>query len=405
MKAIVLAAGRGSRLGGLTDSRCKVMLPVAGRPIIEWVLMELFEAGVKEVIIVHGYAGSRILSYLGSGRSLGMKLSFVKQKSPHGTLGAAMDALRDLPLDEDVLLLNGDNIVSSSAIGRLISSEEPSLLVSEHDHPEEFGVVALNGNMVEAILEKPSPHEVVGRVVSTGALKFPVLWREEFERTVNAGMIGLPDALRNLLDNDVPIQSIRTDTWVDVDHPWDLIKMNAILLDRVQPSISEDADIHSTAVITGRVHIGDGCIIRPGTVIEGPVHIGNNCDIGPMAVITGSTTIGSGTRIGPFSRIRSSFLMEDVQVDSGTWLQRSVIGPASVLRSHVHVDVGETHKTGKVGDIHVRRLGLVTGEACTLEHGVVSAPGTILGSRVIVQRRVRISGEHASGSEIQSGGV
>ena len=95
MKAIVLAAGRGSRLGGLTDSRCKVMLPVAGKPIIEWVLMELSEAGVKEAIIVHGYAGSRVLSYLGSGRSLGMKLSFVKQKSPHGTLGAAMDALRE----------------------------------------------------------------------------------------------------------------------------------------------------------------------------------------------------------------------------------------------------------------------------------------------------------------------
>ena len=97
--------------------------------------------------------------------------------------------------------------------------------------------------------------------------------------------------------------------------------------------------------------------------------------------------------------------MEDVQIDSGSWLQRSVIGPASVLRSHVQVDVGETQKVGREGEIHVRRLGLVTGEACIIEHGGVSAPGTILGSSVLVHRRVRISGEHPSGSEIQQGGI
>tara|TARA_Y100001968_G_C18859938_1_gene482112 strand:- start:120 stop:494 length:375 start_codon:yes stop_codon:yes gene_type:complete len=124
-----------------------------------------------------------------------------------------------------------------------------------------------------------------------------------------------------------------------------------------------------------------------------------------MAVVTGSTTIAAGTRIGPFCRIRSSFLMEDVQVDSGSWLQRSVIGPATVLRSHLNVDVGETQKIGTSGEIHVRRLGLVTGEACTLGHGVVTAPGTILGSQVVVERRSRVSGEHPSGAEISSGGV
>jgi len=402
----VLAAGRGVRLGGLTDSRSKVMLPVAGRPIIEWLLQEMVEAGIERATIVHGYAGARILSSLGSGKALGIELEFVEQSSPHGTLGAALDAMNSLPLDEDVLILNGDNIVSASAIERLMSADGPSLLIAEHDNPHEFGVVTLNGNMIAAIQEKPQPHESLGRVVSTGALRCPVLWREVFESTVKVGLTGIPDAIRNLLDDDdVEIEAIRTDTWVDVDHPWDLIDMNATLLNAIEHHVSEDADVHPSAVISGIVHISENVVIHPGTVIDGPVHIGPNCEIGPMAVITGSTTVGAGARIGPFSRIRSSFLMEDVQIDSGTWLQRSVIGPASVLRSHVHVDVGETQKIGNSGEFIVRRLGLVTGEACTIGHGVVSAPGTILGSQVTVGRRVRISGEHPSGSDIQSGGV
>ena len=404
MDAVVLAAGRGSRLGGLTDSRSKVMLPVAGRPIIEWVLMELAEAGVKKATIVHGYAGSRVLSHLGSGRDLGLQLSFVEQSSPHGTLGASLDGLRGIPLDEDVLLVNGDNIVSSSAIKRLIASEGPSILIAEHPHPEEFGVVTLNGNIVEEIREKPPVHDFSGRVVSTGAMKLPVVWQENFQKTVSSGRIGLPDALRDLLDEDVEITAIRTDTWVDVDHPWDLIEMNAILLNKASSSIHPDAEIHDSAVITGTVHVSEGTIIRPGTIIEGPVWIGANCDIGPMAVLTGSTTIGGGTRIGPFSRIRSSFIMEDVQVDSGTWLQRSVIGPATIIRSNVNVDAGETHKDGRFAQIHVRRLGLVTGEACTLEHGVVTAPGTILGSDVSVTRRSHISGNHPSGTVVDTRG-
>ena len=402
----MLAAGRGVRLGGLTDSRSKVMLPVAGRPIIEWLLQEMVEAGIERATIVHGYAGARILSSLGSGKALGIELEFVEQSSPHGTLGAALDAMNSLPLDEDVLILNGDNIVSASAIERLMSADGPSLLIAEHDNPHEFGVVTLNGNMIAAIQEKPQPHESLGRVVSTGALRCPVLWREVFESTVKVGLTGIPDAIRNLLDDDdVEIEAIRTDTWVDVDHPWDLIDMNATLLNAIEHHVSEDADVHPSAVISGIVHISENVVIHPGTVIDGPVHIGPNCEIGPMAVITGSTTVGAGARIGPFSRIRSSFLMEDVQIDSGTWLQRSVIGPASVLRSHVHVDVGETQKIGNSGEFIVRRLGLVTGEACTIGHGVVSAPGTILGSQVTVGRRVRISGEHPSGSDIQSGGV
>ncbi len=402
---IVLAAGRGSRLGGLTDSRSKVMLPVAGKPIIEWLLKEMVDAGIKQATIVHGYAGARILSSLGSGKALGIDLDFIEQSSPHGTLGAALDALNNLPLDEDVLILNGDNIVSSSAIRRLLDAEGPCLLIAEHENPHEFGVVTLNGNMVAAIQEKPSIHESIGRVVSTGALRCPVIWREVFESTVKVGLVGIPDAIRNLLDDEVEIEAIRTDTWVDVDHPWDLIDMNATLLNGIEHHISEDAEVHPSAVIRGVVHISENVVIHPGTVIEGPVHIGPDCEIGPMAVITGSTTVGAGTRIGPFSRIRSSFLMEDVQIDSGTWLQRSVIGPATVLRSHVHVDVGETQKIGDSGEFIVRRLGLVTGEACTIGHGVVSAPGTILGSQVLIGRRARISGEHPSGSDIQSGGV
>ena len=77
MHAVVLAAGRGERLGVLTDHRSKVMLPIGPRLLIDWNLTELATAGVRSATIVHGYVGRRLLSHLGSGSQFGLELEFV----------------------------------------------------------------------------------------------------------------------------------------------------------------------------------------------------------------------------------------------------------------------------------------------------------------------------------------
>ena len=150
-------------------------------------------------------------------------------------------------------------------------------------------------------------------------------------------------------------------------------------------------------------YIGDGTIIHAGCVIQGPVHIGENCEIGPLAVITGSTSISSGCRIGPYTRIRSSLIMGEVQIDSNCSIHHSIIGPATSLKSNVEVDAASVDKIVRNTHYHIRRLGLVTGEACMLEQGVICAPGTMLGSQVYVSRRIQLEGEHETGSRVIGG--
>ena len=123
MRAVVLAGGRGSRLRGLTDSRSKVMLPLAGRPILEWTLQELKTAGINEAVIVHNYAGERILSHFGTGSKFGLKLSYAKQDVDLGTLGSFLTGLPLVKNDERVLIVNGDNLVRSESIKSLLSCD------------------------------------------------------------------------------------------------------------------------------------------------------------------------------------------------------------------------------------------------------------------------------------------
>ena len=392
MRAIVLAGGRGSRLRGLTDSRSKVMLPLAGKPILEWTLRELNSAGISEAIIVHNYAGERILSYFGTGSKFGMKLSYAKQDVDLGTLGSFLTGFPMIKHDERILIVNGDNLVRSESITRLLSCEGNALLVAEHQSPQNYGVVHLSGDKVTSVVEKPE--EYTSRLISTGVWLVSTSIIDEMESDLESGITGLSVTMNRLINSGMNVQAVRTQDWFDVDYPWDLLSLNQRLLELSDVTISPNAIIHEGVTLTGNVHIGSGSVIHPGTVIEGPVYIGEDCEIGPTAVITGSTSITSGCRIGPFCRIRSSLLMEDVQIDSNSYLHYSVIGPGTHINCHVQVDVSAVELNVRGSKHNVRRLGLVTGESCVLEHGVICSPGTLIDSKTHISRRIRISGEH-----------
>jgi len=405
MKAIILAGGRGERLGGLTDSRSKVMLPLAGKPMLEWLLHELEETEVTEVKIVYFYAGERILTHFGSGRGFDLDIQFVKQHSDRGTVGSLMTGLSNQDGDDDerVLILNGDNVVDSKSINSLLKIKGNGLIVSEHDNPHHFGVVEFKGTNVKSITEKPDINQIRSRMVSTGVWFLNKEVLENIKLDFEEGQTELSTSISKQIKDGLNIETVRTENWHDVDHPWDLNKLNRYLLDRMPSFISKTAEITDCSTINGEVHIGNGTIIHPGCVIQGPVHIADNCEIGPLAVITGSTSISSGCRIGPFTRIRSSLIMRDVQIDSNCSIHHSIIGPATSFKSNVEVDASSVQKTVRNTNYQIRRLGLVTGEACMLEQGVICAPGTMLGSQVLVGRRTKLDGEYETGTRLIRG--
>jgi bifunctional UDP-N-acetylglucosamine pyrophosphorylase/glucosamine-1-phosphate N-acetyltransferase len=151
MQAVILAAGRGKRLKPLTDEIPKPMVPVAGRPILEYTL-SILPKEIDEVILVIGYKGEKIKNYFGPSFNQ-LKLLYVEQSEPLGTAHALCCAKPFLKNDYFLLLYADDLYHPDDLENCLINN--PSVLVKETDQPEKFGICLIDEkNILCHILEK-----------------------------------------------------------------------------------------------------------------------------------------------------------------------------------------------------------------------------------------------------------
>ncbi|MCK9631146.1 MAG: sugar phosphate nucleotidyltransferase [Methanoregula sp.] len=318
MQAVILAAGEGKRVRPLTRSRPKAMIPVANRPIIEYVIEALLKNGIREIIVVVGYRKEQVTRFL---NQLDVPIEVVVQDKQLGTghaLLAAESRIRD-----NFLVLPGDNYIDPSSIAR-IKDLPNSMLVKEHPNPSNFGVVMLNEGHVTGIVEKPE--YASSFMVSTGIYS---LTREIFPHIREND---LTDAISSMIESGVKIQGIPADDWQDAIFTWDLLKMNRRLLHNLPPS--RDGSASRQAIIQGAVRIGKGSTIGPNTVITGPVIIGNDCTIGPNCCIMPNTSIGSRVTVEPFTVIGDAIIMDDTSIGSHSRIIDAVMGERCSLADH-----------------------------------------------------------------------
>jgi D-glycero-alpha-D-manno-heptose 1-phosphate guanylyltransferase len=156
VKALVLAGGRGTRLGELTRELPKPMLPVAGRPFLEYPLERLAAAGFEEIILSVGYRARALEAHFG-GRFQGVPLRYAIEPEPLGTGGAIAFALRDEPA-RPVLVANGDTFlaIDYAALIAWHAAEpgRPALVVRRVDDAARYGTVKVRGDTVTAFAEK-----------------------------------------------------------------------------------------------------------------------------------------------------------------------------------------------------------------------------------------------------------
>ena len=122
MKAVILAAGEGTRMHPLTHTRPKVMLPIANNPILEHLLIEAKKAGISEFIFIVGYHDEQVRDYFGNGEKWGVNIEYCTQRRQLGTA----DALKMVEglVEGNFLMINGDIIVSQQDIGRLTDKND-----------------------------------------------------------------------------------------------------------------------------------------------------------------------------------------------------------------------------------------------------------------------------------------
>jgi UDP-N-acetylglucosamine diphosphorylase / glucose-1-phosphate thymidylyltransferase / UDP-N-acetylgalactosamine diphosphorylase / glucosamine-1-phosphate N-acetyltransferase / galactosamine-1-phosphate N-acetyltransferase len=321
MQAIILAAGEGVRVRPLTRSRPKAMIPVANRPIIEYVIDALIKNGIRDIVVVVGYRKEQVTRFL---NGLDVPIEVVVQEKQLGTAHALQCA--ESKIKGDFLVLPGDNYIDPQSIARIRDTSN-AILVKEHPSPSNFGVVLLKNGLVTDIVEKPEHSPSF--MVSTGIYSL----QKSFFSHIRGPDI--TDAISGMIRAGVHIHAVPADDWQDAIFAWDLLKMNRRLLKNL-PMAKEGTASRQT-IIQGPVSIGKGTTIGPNTVVTGPVVIGNDCTIGPNCVILPNTSIGSRVTVEPFTVTGDTIIMDDTIIGSHTRIIDTVIGERCTLADHTSV--------------------------------------------------------------------
>jgi len=225
MKAVILAAGKGERLEPLTETMPKCMLPLVGKPILEHLIEEIKKAGINEIFIVIGYKGREIRDYFVNGSRFGVKIKYVEQNKRLGTA----HAIGQVKPEGDFLALNGDTIITSEALKKLINSHKgkATLGLKRVKDPSNYGVVELDGDKVVRIVEKP--REKISELANAGVYVFSPEIFKAIEKTPKSerGEYEITTSIEILINSGEEVRGIELpDIWLDIGTPWGYLDSN-----------------------------------------------------------------------------------------------------------------------------------------------------------------------------------
>lgn len=371
MQAVILAAGEGTRVRPLTKSRPKGLIPVANRPIIEYAIQALHEAGIREIIVVVGYRREQVTRFL---NELDPSIEVIVQEKQLGTAHALKCA--EPLVRGNFLLLPGDNYIDPVSVATIAKTEN-AMLVKDHPNPSNFGVVIIRNGLVTEIVEKPEHSPSF--TVSTGIFS---LTRDIF-RYIKSN--DLTETIDCMIADGGKIQAVNAEDWQDALYPWDLIRMNERLLSGIAPE--KNGTIHKSALIQGAVSIGKGVTIGPYTVITGPVVIGKDSEIGAHCCIMPNTSIGARGNIEPFSYIGNALIMDDVSLGSHSRVTDSVIGEG--VRLSDHMGIGSRESVIEIAGYLVKaEFGAIIGDQVSAS-AFSTIRGSIIGNGVTIGHQQR----------------
>ena len=290
LHGVILAAGRGTRLGPLTETLPKPLLPVANRPVMEQGILSLRRLGITQISVNTSYLAEQILDTFGDGSAYGTTLNWLVEREPAGTAGG-LKAMQHTLGGNRIIVIAGDAMLDVDLLPLLRAHEErgafASLATIPVAHPSQYGVVvtADDGRIVQ-FQEKPAPGTEISRQANTGIYIF----EPELLDLIPAGTFCdfalhvFPAILRdNLPFYALPVQGY----WTDIGNPGDYLQAN---LDYLQGRIA----IAGSGNRQGNSLIGDGVQIDDVRC--------SRCIIGEQAVIPAGSlltdcVVWAGTRL------------------------------------------------------------------------------------------------------------
>jgi mannose-1-phosphate guanylyltransferase len=338
-KGMILAAGQGTRVRPLTKNVPKPMIPILGRPVMEYLIEHLARYGVREIMINVAFNHYKIENYFGDGHRWGVELGYsyegVREQGdivpkPMGSAGG-MKRIQDHGgfFDETTLVLCGDAIVDLDIGAALYEHRTKGAIASvvTLDVPREavknYGIVVANQDgRIESFQEKPKPEEAKSTAASTGIYIFEP---EVLDYVPSNTVFDIGSELFPLLvERDLPFYAQKRHfNWIDIGRVTDYWTV----LQRVLRGEVAQMDMPGKEIRPG-VWVGLNTSIAWDSVhVTGPVYIGSNVRIEPGVSIIGPTWIGNGSHVRSGAKITRSILFEYTRIAEGMQFSEMIVSP------------------------------------------------------------------------------
>ena len=308
MKAVILAAGQGTRLRPVTLTMPKPLVPVANRWLITYAIDVLKTAGLTDIGIVVNSLDSPIVEILNSGKALGVNIEYIVQTEQKG-LAHAIGLCQEFVGDEPFSVFLGDNIFQDKMTNLLSSfadSENAAAIVlGEVSDPTRFGIAEIENNKIVRVVEKPqnppSNLAIAGVYLFRPSIfdaisRIKPSWRNELEIT---------DAIQVLISDNLAVASYQLDGWwIDAGKPGAIVMANQLVLEELPytPAPEGSDQIEGECEVSHRVIIGQNSKII-NSVVRGPVIIGEN-------------TIIKNSYVGPYTALGDDVVIEGSEIEA-----------------------------------------------------------------------------------------
>jgi mannose-1-phosphate guanylyltransferase len=327
MKAMVLAAGLGTRLRPLTYEITKPMVPVLDRPVMAHILDLLARHGFDEVIANLHYFPDSIRAYFGEGGGLAYRFEPELLGTAGGVRGCA-----DFFGEEPFLVISGDALtdidLSAFAARHREAGGIATLAVKQVSDTREYGVVLHDRDgRVTGFQEKPAPEEALSSLGNCGIYIFDPTIFDYFPDRPFADWA--QDVFPALLEHDVPfhIHEVR-DYWNDVGS---LAELRQGTFDALRGELRLQID--GREVAPGIVLAGETASLPEDLQAEGSVWVGADVQIGDGVRLTGPIVLGDGARVGAGAQLRESIVFPGTEIAAGAILIGAIAGHSGILQS------------------------------------------------------------------------
>lgn len=334
MKAMILAAGVGSRLHPLTHTTPKPLVPVVNRPVVEHIIALLRRHGFTDIIINVYHLADQITSYLGDGSRFGVRITYSEEDRLWGDAGS-VKRCEDFFGNETFLVIGGDDLADIDLTRFLENHKQKnalaSIALSLVDDPAEYGIVLMSEEgRITRFLEKPRGEVIFSNTANTGIYLFEPEALELIPRSTFYlfGKTFFP----LMLEQRRPIFGYLTaGYWMDVGNLEMYLHAHR---DAMEGRIRLDFPVPERRKYQW---IADSAVIEDGATVEYPVVIGENCRIASGAKVLEHTVLGSGCTVEHGAVVRESVLWENAHVQADTRLVRCVVGRGCHVQSNAAI--------------------------------------------------------------------